>query len=78
MLNADSFQLHLYAALAEQGREFISTRTKAALAVAKLNGVKLGGLRDKTGERNKVRKQNAIDCAGSILGVLEPMAKHGY
>ena len=29
---ADKFQLHIYAALAEQEREFISRRTKAALA----------------------------------------------
>ncbi|MEF1227077.1 recombinase family protein [Vibrio fortis] len=39
---ADNFQLHLYAALAEQEREFISKRTKAALQSAKSRGVKLG------------------------------------
>ena len=32
---ADKFQLHLYAALAEQEREFISKRTKAALQSAR-------------------------------------------
>jgi DNA invertase Pin-like site-specific DNA recombinase len=40
--NADNFQLHLFLALAEKEREFISTRTKAALAAAKARGVKLG------------------------------------
>ena len=35
MPNADKFQLHLYAALAEQEREFISRRTKDALASLK-------------------------------------------
>ena len=40
--NADSFMLHLYAALAEKERNLISERTKAALAVAKAKGVKLG------------------------------------
>ncbi|QEU29346.1 recombinase family protein [Pseudomonas luteola] len=35
MPNADKFQLHLYAALAEQEREFISKRTKDALASLK-------------------------------------------
>lgn len=35
MPNADSFQLHLYAALAQQEREFIAQRTKAALATLK-------------------------------------------
>jgi DNA invertase Pin-like site-specific DNA recombinase len=49
---ADKFQLHIYAALAEQEREFISKRTKAALTEAKARGVKLGGLRAKTRERN--------------------------
>jgi DNA invertase Pin-like site-specific DNA recombinase len=49
---ADKFQLHIYAALAEQEREFISKRTKAALAEAKARGVKLGGLRAKTMDRN--------------------------
>lgn len=39
---ADKFQLHIYAALAEQEREFISARTKAGLASAKARGVKLG------------------------------------
>ena len=32
MPHADKFQLHIYAALAEQERDFISLRTKAALA----------------------------------------------
>ena len=49
---ADKFQIHIYAALAEQEREFISKRTKAALAEAKARGVKLGGLRAKTRDRN--------------------------
>lgn len=35
MPQADAFQLHLYAALAEQERSFISQRTKAALASLK-------------------------------------------
>ena len=41
--NADPFMLHIYAALAEQERRMISTRTKVALAAAKARGVKLGG-----------------------------------
>ncbi|MGY2992884.1 recombinase family protein [Mesorhizobium sp. URHB0026] len=47
MPNADPFQLHLYAAMAEQERKFISERTKAALKAAR---AQLGGLRDKTHE----------------------------
>lgn len=45
MPDANEFQLHIYAALAEQERKFISERTTAALRVAKENGAKLGGRR---------------------------------
>jgi DNA invertase Pin-like site-specific DNA recombinase len=78
MPNADNFQLHIYAALAEKERDFISTRTKQALAAAKDRGVKLGGLRDKTGERNKASKAQATERAESIRTLIEPMVKSGY
>lgn len=42
---ADKFQLHIYAALAEQERDFISKRTSAALAVKRRLGGKTGGSR---------------------------------
>jgi len=40
--DVDPFVLHLYAALAEKERAMISARTKAALAVRKAQGAKLG------------------------------------
>ena len=40
--DADNFMLHLWASLAEKERSLISERTKAALAVRKAAGVKLG------------------------------------
>src|SRR5947209_3486766 len=40
--DADPFMLHLYAALAEKERRLVSERTKAALAIRKLAGSKLG------------------------------------
>jgi DNA invertase Pin-like site-specific DNA recombinase len=43
--DADPFMLHLYAALAEKERRLISERTKAALAVRKATGTKLGNPR---------------------------------
>src|SRR6056297_3590347 len=50
MPHADAFQLHIYASLAEQEREFISLRTKAALASVKAKGKALGG--DRGGAAN--------------------------
>ncbi|KAA9385703.1 DNA invertase [Neorhizobium galegae] len=42
MPNATEFQLHIFAALAQEERRLISVRTRAALAQAKLRGVELG------------------------------------
>lgn len=72
---ADNFQLHLYAILAEQERTFISQRTKAALQEAKARGVKLGGLRDSTANLNKARADKALIFAKSIENVVMPMVK---
>lgn len=60
MPHADTFQLHVYAALAEQERAFISARTKAALTAAKERGVRLGGNNDPAQKRNEARKAAAV------------------
>jgi DNA invertase Pin-like site-specific DNA recombinase len=70
---ADKFQLHIYAALAEQEREFISVRTKAALKEAKARGVVLGGLRDATMKRNEVVKAQADDRAEALRAIVMPL-----
>ena len=72
---ADKFQLHIYAALAEQERDFISERTKAALKVAKERGVKLGGMRDATMKRNEAIQQKANAEAARLMKVIGPMIK---
>jgi len=77
MPNADKFQLHIYAALAEQERDFISMRTKAALAEAKANGVVLGGLRDTTNQRNKALRQQAQDRAVDLSSLVLPLRDQG-
>jgi DNA invertase Pin-like site-specific DNA recombinase len=73
MPHADKFALHVYAALAEQEREFISARTKAGLASAKARGVALGGLRPNTIARNDAAKERASAKAEELRGVLAPM-----
>ncbi len=77
MPNADKFSLHIYAALAEQERDFISKRTKAALAVAKARGVKLGGLRDTTMKRNEAIQQKAKIEAEKAMTIISPLKASG-
>lgn len=71
MPHADKFQLHIYAALAEQERDFISKRTKAALAEAKARGVSLGGLRPGTAKRNEAVAQQADKHAQHIWPTIK-------
>jgi DNA invertase Pin-like site-specific DNA recombinase len=77
MPRADKFQLHIYAALAEQEREFISARTKAALGQAKARGVKLGGLRDKTAARNVAVQEQAKATAERVSAFVRPLRAQG-
>ena len=78
MPRADKFQLHIYAALAEQERTFISERTKAALAAAKARGVKLGGRRgDALDKANAVRVVDADRRAADVIKLIGPMRAQG-
>lgn len=77
MPHADKFQLHIYAVLAEQERDFISIRTKAALAQAQARGKKLGGLRDTTMKRNEVVKAEAQKRAQKVAAMVQPMREAG-
>lgn len=77
MPHADKFQLHIYAALAEQEREFISIRTKQALVAAKARGVELGGLRDGTIKRNAAAVEAADAAAHRVSNIIIPMRKSG-
>ena len=59
-VGADPFMLHLFAALAEKERAMISSRTKAALAVAKERGTILGNPNlAKARESAEIGKSNA-------------------
>ncbi|MGR3716522.1 MAG: recombinase family protein [Thermohalobaculum sp.] len=75
--HAEDFELHVWAALAQQERKFISERTKAALREAKARGQKLGGLRDKTMKRNEVVRANAVARAQKVAGIVVPLRVAG-
>lgn len=76
MPHADKFQLHIYAALAEQEREFISLRTKAALAPLKGTG-KLGGNRGNIDKANEAAKAQADRHAQKVLDTIQPLREAG-
>jgi DNA invertase Pin-like site-specific DNA recombinase len=77
---ADKTMLHVYALVAEMERDFISVRTKAALAAAKARGKKLGGLRDdgtNLAKANEVRQAQANEHAGKIAKIALPLRDAG-
>ena len=65
---ADNFQIHLYGALANQEAQFISQRTKAALAAAKARGVRLGN--PQLAEMNRTRKRSARQFADQHFNLI--------
>ena len=69
--NSDAFQLHIYAALAEQERKLISQRTKQALKIIKDRGVTLGS------PLNPKRAAQAKEFAATIAPHVEDIRKGG-
>ncbi|MBA3676930.1 MAG: recombinase family protein [Sphingosinicella sp.] len=74
MPNADRFQLHLYAALAEKEAEVISQRTKAALAAAKDRGQVLGKHGKVLAARNR---EEAVERLRPIASALRELRNTG-
>ena len=82
---ANTFTVHILAAVAEQETKAISARTKAALAAAKSRGVQLGGDRGnlpavaKNGAKASlaVRRQRAMERAGDLAVVIEELRQQG-
>src|SRR5512144_860243 len=78
--DADPFMLHLYAALAEKERRLISERTRAALAIRKATGAKLGNPSNirEAGEAGRSSLiEAADDHARSMLPLLRTLGAEG-
>ena len=73
--NADNFQIHLFAALGQAEREFISQRTKSAMAAAKSKGQKFGN--PNLIEMNKTRVRRAKTFAQGISHIILPLRNRG-
>lgn len=76
MPTAEKFSLHIYAALAEQEREFISLRTKQALAPLKGTG-KLGGNRGNIDKANEAARAVADAHAAKVMDTIRPLRDAG-
>lgn len=74
MPNATDFQLHIFAALAQEERRLISERTRNALAEAKRRGVVLG----KNGKALAVQNRTNANMRAEILRpIITPMIEQG-
>jgi DNA invertase Pin-like site-specific DNA recombinase len=74
MPNATDFQLHIFAALAQEERRLISERTRNALAEAKKRGVLLG----KNAKVLAIRHRDEADSrAGALQPLIQPMIEQG-
>jgi DNA invertase Pin-like site-specific DNA recombinase len=83
--DADPFMLHIYAALAEKSRRYISQTTSAALQAKKAQGIKLGGLnaggikkRDEAMQRAEELRPIFTELAGlSARAIAAALNKRG-
>ena len=76
---ADKFQLHIYSALNEQEKDFISSRTKSALKSWKERNPdkKLGAPVHHIKALAKARRAKALIEASRIEGVIVPLKQQG-
>lgn len=69
-IDTDPFVLHLFAALSEKERKLIGTRTKAALAAKKTQGVLLGNRTNLAEAQAKGQATNAAKAAAFTATML--------
>jgi len=73
--NADNFTIHLFAAISMQEREFISTRTKAAMAAAKSRGQRFGNPKLAELNRSRIRQANRFNA--TVAPIVMPLRERG-
>ena len=73
--NADNFTIHLFAAISQQEREFISSRTKKAMQIAKESGVVFGN--PKLAEINRTRIRRANTFNSTVSPIVLPLRNQG-
>lgn len=75
MPNASDFQLHIFAALAQEERRLISERTKAALAEAKRRGKILGANGRNLAAKNRLDAENfAVSLRKNLDGDFKELS----
>jgi DNA invertase Pin-like site-specific DNA recombinase len=77
--NANKLTIHILAAVAEDERERISERTRAALAAAQARGVKLGNprLADACAGVNEARREPADVFAANVRPIIQQIQASG-
>lgn len=73
--HADNFTIHLFAAISQQEREFISCRTKAAMQAAKARGQVFGN--PKLAEINRTRIREARKFSSEVAPIVVPLRNRG-
>jgi len=79
MPHANKLTIHIIAAVAEYEREVIALRTKAALAAAKVRGVKLGNPRaaQAADKGREIVRNQANDYARNLMPIFEGLRTQG-
>lgn len=75
---ASADELKVVAKLEDSRKKFMGLRSKAGIEQAKAEGKQIGGLREKTEELNKQRKQEAAKQAAEIKAHLVYCRNEGY
>ena len=75
--HANKLMVHMLAAFAEHERDQISARTKAALAIAKARGVRLGNPRIESAKASAIASEQAAVFRAGVAGMARALKDEG-